>query len=133
MSVNVQELYQQMVLPLPEQERLELLALIARELAQARPTNGAPPPRGEKLSELFGAANLGHATGVDNEQIDADSASESASENPQPKRTPLGARERREAMDELLRYAGAVSSGNPHAADNEAIDADLAREYGKDL
>ncbi len=46
---------------------------------------------------------------------------------------PLSSRERREAMDELLRFAGAVSSGNPHAGDNDAIDADLAREYGKDL
>ncbi len=43
MSVNVQELYQQMVLPLPEQERLEWLALIARDLAQAHPTNATPP------------------------------------------------------------------------------------------
>jgi hypothetical protein len=60
-------------------------------------------------------------------------AREYANEPILPKRTPLGARERREAMNELLRYAGAVSSGNPHAADNEQIDADLAREYGKDL
>jgi hypothetical protein len=28
----------------------------------------------KKLSELFGAASLGHATGIDNEQIDADLA-----------------------------------------------------------
>jgi len=39
-----------------------------------------------------------------------------------------GARERREAMNELLRYTVVVSSGNPRAADNEQIDADLARE-----
>lgn len=74
MSTNVQELYQQAVLPLPEQERLELLALIANDLARPRPTNGAGQPRGKKLSELFGAASLGHATDLDNEQIDADLA-----------------------------------------------------------
>lgn len=28
------------------------------------------------------------------------------------------------------RFAGAVNSGNPHAGDNESIDADLASEYG---
>lgn len=72
MSVNVQELYQQTVRPLPERERLELVALIVNDLAQARPTNGARQRRGKKLSELFGAASLGYATGVDNEQLDID-------------------------------------------------------------
>jgi len=33
------------------------------------------------------------------------------------------------ARQRLLRHAGAVSSGNPNSADNERIDADLAREY----
>jgi hypothetical protein len=27
------------------------------------------------------------------------------------------------------RYAGAIHSGDPHSADNDRIDADLAREY----
>lgn len=54
-------------------------------------------------------------------------------ENEQTPSNPLSAQARRAVMDELLLFAGAVSSGNPHAADNEAIDADLAREYGKDL
>jgi hypothetical protein len=30
----------------------------------------------------------------------------------------------------LLKYAGCVSSFHPSGADNEAIDEDLAREYG---
>ena len=30
----------------------------------------------------------------------------------------------------FARWLGAVNSGNPHSADNEQIDADLAREYG---
>ena len=89
MSENVQELYQQAVLPLPERERMELMALIANDLARLHPANGTQQQ--------------------------------------------LGVHEKRKAMNELLRFAGAVSSGNPHAADNEEIDADLAREYGKDI
>jgi hypothetical protein len=50
-----------------------------------------------------------------------------------PKRTPLSERERKDALDQLLRHAGAVSSGNQRSADNEQIDIDLAREYGKDI
>lgn len=34
------------------------------------------------------------------------------------------------AEERFARWIGAVSSGNPHSADNEQIDADLAREYG---
>jgi hypothetical protein len=30
----------------------------------------------------------------------------------------------------LRRYAGIVNSGDPHSAENDRIDADLAREYG---
>ncbi len=89
MSENVRELYQQAVLRLPERERMELVALIANDLARLHTANGTQQQ--------------------------------------------LGAREKREAMNELLRFAGAASSGNLHAADNEEIDADLAREYGKDL
>jgi hypothetical protein len=31
---------------------------------------------------------------------------------------------------DIRRFFGSVSSGDPRAADNERIDADLAREYG---
>jgi len=41
--------------------------------------------------------------------------------------------EKTDALKELMKFAGAVNSGNPRSADNEQIDADLAREYGKDL
>ena len=33
----------------------------------------------------------------------------------------------------FARWVGAVNSGNPRSGDNEQIDADLAKEYGKDL
>lgn len=43
---------------------------------------------------------------------------------------PLSDEEKRLAEERLLRHVGAVNSGNPRSADNEQIDADLAREYG---
>lgn len=45
----------------------------------------------------------------------------------------LTEQEKADALEDLMKFAGAVSSGNPRSADNEEIDADLAREYGKDL
>lgn len=38
--------------------------------------------------------------------------------------------ERQAARKRLLQWGGAVNSGDPHSADNERIDADLAYEYG---
>lgn len=46
---------------------------------------------------------------------------------PRPK---LSEEEAKAALDRLLRHAGAENSGTPDSADNEQIDADLAREYG---
>jgi len=46
------------------------------------------------------------------------------------KRPKLTEEESRAAWERLLRHAGAVSSSDPHSADNDRIDADLAREYG---
>ena len=40
--------------------------------------NSSTEGKGGKLSDLFGAASLGHATGLHNEQIDADLAREYA-------------------------------------------------------
>ncbi len=48
-------------------------------------------------------------------------------------RPSLSDEERRAARAQLLRHAGAVSSGNPRSADNEQIDIDLARLYAADL
>jgi len=41
----------------------------------------------------------------------------------------LSEQERAEAMARLMQHAGAVNLGRPTGADNESIDADLAREY----
>ena len=40
------------------------------------------------------------------------------------------AADREEARARLARFAGAFRVGHPHGADNDLIDADLAREYG---
>lgn len=44
-------------------------------------------------------------------------------------RRELSDEERPTAREQLMRYAGAVDSGDPRSADNARIDADLAREY----
>ena len=44
-------------------------------------------------------------------------------------RVALSEQERAMAMSRLMRHAGAVNLGHPTGADNERIDADLAREY----
>ena len=46
---------------------------------------------------------------------------------------PQPAEQRREGRGSLRKYFGSVSSGNPDSADNDQIDADLAREYGRGL
>ncbi|MBI3951951.1 MAG: hypothetical protein HY314_16010 [Acidobacteria bacterium] len=48
---------------------------------------------------------------------------------PQP-RPPMTEQESRAAWERLQRHCGAASLGYPTGADNESIDADLAREYG---
>ncbi len=45
----------------------------------------------------------------------------------------LNGQEKKDALKELMRFSGAVNSGNPRSGDNEQIDVDLAEEYGKDL
>ena len=45
----------------------------------------------------------------------------------------LSEQEKSDALKKLMKFSGAVNSGNPRSADNEQIDDDLAAEYGKDL
>jgi len=45
-------------------------------------------------------------------------------------RPQLSEKELQAARERFQRHMGAVNSGDPHSADNERIDADLAREYG---
>ena len=50
-----------------------------------------------------------------------------------PLRRKLSEEEERAAEERFARHIGAWSSGDPRSADNERIDADLAREYGSGL
>ncbi len=45
----------------------------------------------------------------------------------------LSKQEKDQALTELMKFAGAVNSGDSRSADNEQIDADLAAEYGRGL
>lgn len=45
----------------------------------------------------------------------------------------LSEQEKDQALEELMKFSGSVNSENPRSGDNEQIDADLAKEYGKDL
>jgi hypothetical protein len=48
-------------------------------------------------------------------------------------RPPLSEEERLAARKRMEAFFGVFDSGDPHSADNERIDADLAREYGRGL
>lgn len=64
----------------------------------------------------------------DGRSVDAVALEWLAKEASRPK-PPLSEAERRAARQRLLRHAGAANSGDPHSADNDRIDEDLAREY----
>ncbi len=51
----------------------------------------------------------------------------------QPAQKGKGDQELSVAREQLMHYAGAVDSGDPRSADNDRIDADLAREYAHTL
>ncbi len=74
MEINVQEIYQQTVRPLPERERLTLATLILQDILLAPPIDR--PKRKGALEELFGMGIGGGGNGSNNEQIDRDLARE---------------------------------------------------------
>jgi hypothetical protein len=77
----------------------------------------------EELYEAFD--HIARRDGKSTEQVALEYLARRAAE----RRPKLSEEERQAARDRLLRYAGAVNSGDPNSADNERIDADLAREY----
>lgn len=77
----------------------------------------------EELYESFD--HIAQRDGKTTEQVALEYLARRAAE----RRPKLSEEERRAAHDRLLRYAGAVNSGDPNSADNERIDVDLAREY----
>lgn len=48
-------------------------------------------------------------------------------------RPELSNEEHSRALENLMKHAGAVQSGDLNGGDNDQIDADLASEYGKDI
>ncbi|MDX2043833.1 MAG: hypothetical protein SF097_21640 [Acidobacteriota bacterium] len=54
-------------------------------------------------------------------------------ENGDTPKKPVSEEEARLAEERFARWIGAWDSGDPNSADNERIDADLAREYGAGL
>ena len=77
MQTNVQEFYTQNILPMNEQERLRLAALIIGDLSNGqefKSVNQNQPRKKSSIRELFGKGRSGDETGADNEKIDADLA-----------------------------------------------------------
>lgn len=76
MQINVSKFYAQNILPLSENERLKLAALIIGDLSNGRETNGAKdkPKRNGDITKFFGMYKGGDENGSDNEQIDRDLA-----------------------------------------------------------
>ena len=72
MQTNIQEIYQQNILPLPDSEQLKLASLILENVTKQ--SNGGNTKSKGSVRELVGSVSLGYATGADNESIDADLA-----------------------------------------------------------
>ncbi|HLV80868.1 MAG TPA: hypothetical protein VKT32_11330 [Chthonomonadaceae bacterium] len=86
-----------------------------------------PYPGLKALPELLKGVMLRMAerAGVDPDKYAADWWARYA---PKP-RPPMTEAEMEAARQRLMRFAGAVSSGDPHSSDNDRIDADLMRAY----
>lgn len=72
MQNQVYEIYQNRVLPLSEQEQLQLAALIIDKISRKKSENSEK--RGGSIKEMFGTWSSGNPNSADNEQIDADLA-----------------------------------------------------------
>jgi hypothetical protein len=70
MAINVQELYQQTVRPLPSAARLTLAALILNDISKST----EPIKRKGDIRKFFRSLKNGTANGSDNEVIDRDLA-----------------------------------------------------------
>ena len=72
MQTNIQDIYLQSVLPLPDSEQLKLASLILERVTK-QDNGGRTKTRGS-IRELFGKGVSGDPNGADNEKIDADLA-----------------------------------------------------------
>ncbi len=77
MRTDIQEIYATAIRPLPDEEKLQIATLILEDVTKKNVSGGEPKKRKRKdgdITKFFGAVSLGHATGSDNESIDADLA-----------------------------------------------------------
>ncbi len=74
MPSDVQEIYQQTILPLSEKERLKLAALIINDLSCQSAASSERPNRKGDIRKSFGMFNSGNPDSANNEQIDLDLA-----------------------------------------------------------
>lgn len=90
MLPTADEIYAQQVGQLTNEGKLRLVELIAHELASrngGRPENKTPDAAArqaarDRFRRHAGAVSLGHATGADNQRIDADLCQEFAAASP---------------------------------------------------
>lgn len=73
MQENIQEIYRQNILPLPDAEQLKLASLILEKVTKKDNNGGKTRTKGS-IRELFGKGHSGDPNGADNEKIDADLA-----------------------------------------------------------
>jgi hypothetical protein len=73
MQSNIQKIYVQNILPLPEAEQLRLASLILEKVTK-KEGNGSRAKSGPSIREFFGKGHSDDPTGSDNEKIDADLA-----------------------------------------------------------
>ncbi len=73
MQSTIQEVYRNQILPLDENDRLKLAALIISDISNKPNANGETKNAGG-IREMFGSWSSGNPHLSDNEQIDADLA-----------------------------------------------------------
>lgn len=72
MRTNIEQIYQQNVLPLPEKEQLRLAALIINKISTDSDEVGKPEHKNGDIAKFVGMFNSGNPDSADNEQIDRD-------------------------------------------------------------
>jgi hypothetical protein len=126
-----EELYERYIKHLSAEERLRLMTMTAQDL-YASPDSASVPPSEISLRAQFTpdfSALLEEIAPIRGLSAAVLAARWIAQQVSVSSRTFPPSHEKTEDTFRI-RFAGAYASGNPHAADNDQIDADLAREYG---
>lgn len=129
--MSPEELYERYIKPLSAEERLRLMTMTAQDLS-ASPASASAPPTEISLSERFTpefCALLEEIAPVRGLSV-ADLAARWIAQQSDVTSETLPASHEGTENEFRMRFAGAYTSGNRYAADNDQIDTDLAREYG---